>query len=49
MRDFILDKIGPSGLACVFEDDGETGISTYTTRTVGEYLKIYKSTTAPVS
>ena len=25
MRDFILDKVGPSGLACVFEDDGETG------------------------
>ena len=25
MSDFILDKVGPSGLACVFEDDGETG------------------------
>ena len=25
MRDFILDKVGPSGLACGFEDDGETG------------------------
>ncbi len=25
MNDFIVDDVGPNGLACVFEDDGETG------------------------
>ena len=25
MSEFIVDQVGPSGLACVFEDDGETG------------------------
>ena len=25
MSDFIIDEIGPDGLACVFEDDSETG------------------------
>lgn len=25
MSKFIVDEVGPSGLACVFEDDGETG------------------------
>ena len=25
MGDFIVDKAGPNGFVCVFEDDGETG------------------------